>query len=208
MATSVLVSPEDYLATSFEGPDREYVNGRVVERNVGENPHSEVQARLVEIFYELRKKLPLYCRPELRFKLGSTRYRIPDVAVFHPDKPTALVPDEPPLIVIEIVSREDRYTDVLAKLEEYRAWGAPKVWIVDPWRRELSVYSKGGLTVASAFTILISALRSPASKSFPKAHSVSACVAPTFPCSNSSRRHGSTERSPLLEIPPSRPAAT
>ena len=62
MATSVLVSPEDYLATSFEGPEREYVDGRVVERNAGENPHSEVQARLIEIFYELRKKLPLYCR--------------------------------------------------------------------------------------------------------------------------------------------------
>ena len=104
-------------------------------------------------FYELRKKQPLYCRPELRFKLSSTRYRIPDVAVFHPDKPTALVPDEPALIVIEIVSREDRYTDVLAKLEEYRVWGVRNIWIDDPWRRELSVYSEGGLNTASAFTI-------------------------------------------------------
>ena len=41
MATSVLVSPEAYLATIFAGPDREYVDGQIVERNVGENLHSE-----------------------------------------------------------------------------------------------------------------------------------------------------------------------
>ena len=31
------------------GPDREFVDGEVVERNVGERQHSEIQARLVEI---------------------------------------------------------------------------------------------------------------------------------------------------------------
>ena len=153
MAIQALVSPEEYLSTSFDGPDREYVDGHIVERNVGENPHSEVQARLIEIFYELRKQHPLHCRPELRFKLTPTRYRIPDVAVFHPDKPTELVPDRPPLIVIEIVSREDRYTDVLKKLEEYRAWGAPHIWIVDPWQRSLSVYEKDGLRTVSSFVL-------------------------------------------------------
>ena len=153
MAIQALVSPEEYLSTSFDGPDREYVDGLIVERNVGENPHSEVQARLIEIFYELRKQHPLYCRPELRLKLAPTRYRIPDVAVFHPDKPTELVPDRPPLIVFEIVSREDRYTDVLKKLEEYRVWGAPHIWIVDPWRRTLSVYEQEGLITVSSFIL-------------------------------------------------------
>ncbi|MDA1312851.1 MAG: Uma2 family endonuclease [Acidobacteria bacterium] len=153
MATQALVSPEEYLSTSFDGADREYVDGLIVERNVGENPHSEVQARLIEIFYELRKRHPLHCRPELRLKLAPTRYRIPDVAVFHPDKPVELVPDRPPLIVIEIVSREDRYTEVLKKLEEYRVWGVPHVWVVDPWRRTLSAYGEKGLITAAAFLI-------------------------------------------------------
>ncbi len=153
MATQALVSPEEYLSTSFDGPDREYVDGLVVERNVGENPHSEVQARLIEIFYELRKRHPLYCRPELRLKLSSTRYRIPDVSVFHPEKPADLVPDKPPFIAVEIVSREDRYTDVLKKLEEYRVWGAPHIWIVDPWQRTLSVYEKEGLRTVSSFVL-------------------------------------------------------
>jgi len=45
MATKPLVPVEEYLRTSFDGPDREYLDGEIVERNVGENQHSEVQAR-------------------------------------------------------------------------------------------------------------------------------------------------------------------
>ena len=58
MATKPLVSAEEYLRTSFDGPDREYVDGEIVERNVGENQHSKAQGRLIEVFYELRKTKP------------------------------------------------------------------------------------------------------------------------------------------------------
>ena len=34
-----LVSVEEYLNTSYDGPDREYVDGRIVERNLGEKSH-------------------------------------------------------------------------------------------------------------------------------------------------------------------------
>jgi Uma2 family endonuclease len=37
------------------------------------------------------------------------------------------VPDTPPLIVVEILSPDDRLTEVREKLEEYRAWGVPHV---------------------------------------------------------------------------------
>ena len=43
--------------------------------------------------------------------------------------------------------------DVLKKLEEYRLWGVPHIWIVDPWRRTLSVYDKEGLITVSSFVI-------------------------------------------------------
>ena len=35
-----LVSVEEYLNTSYDGADREYVDGRIVERNLGEKDHS------------------------------------------------------------------------------------------------------------------------------------------------------------------------
>jgi Uma2 family endonuclease len=46
MATSTLMSVEEYLRTSFSDADREYVDGRIVERNVGEIDHSHLQTQI------------------------------------------------------------------------------------------------------------------------------------------------------------------
>ena len=153
MATNTLVTPEEYLLMAFDGPDQEFVDGEVVERNVGERQHSEIQARLVEIFYELRKNVPLYCFPELRLRLAETRYRIPDLSVFAKEKPAESVPSSPPLVAIEIVSRDDRYTEITHKLEEYRAWGVPHVWLIDPWQKKLGVYGESGLVLTSSLVL-------------------------------------------------------
>ena len=42
MVTRVQIPIEEYLHTSFE-PDREYLDGEVLERNVGNDPHSKAQ---------------------------------------------------------------------------------------------------------------------------------------------------------------------
>jgi Uma2 family endonuclease len=153
MALKTLITPEEYLRTSFEGLDREYVDSEIVERNGGEQPHSRTQARLVEIVYELRKAKPVYALPELRLKLSETRYRIPDVSIFVGQEPAENVPSNPPLIVVEIVSREDRYTKIVEKLDEYHAWGVPHIWLVDPWQRKLSNYGPEGLTAVSVLDV-------------------------------------------------------
>jgi Uma2 family endonuclease len=134
VATQTLIPVEEYLRTVYE-PDAEFVDGEIVERNPGENPHNPVQARLVEIFYELKKKHPAHCRTELRMWVATARIRIPDVALFHPEKPAELVPSDAPLVVVEIVSREDRHTEIIQKFEEHRAWGVPHIWLADPWQR-------------------------------------------------------------------------
>src|SRR3989442_15550163 len=54
MRTSALVSVEEYLNTSFH-PDCDYVDGRVVERNLGELDHSDLQAEIA-VFFRLRRK--------------------------------------------------------------------------------------------------------------------------------------------------------
>ena len=38
---SVLMDVEEYLRTSFDGSDCEYLDGEVVERNMGELPHGD-----------------------------------------------------------------------------------------------------------------------------------------------------------------------
>jgi Uma2 family endonuclease len=157
------------LRTSFEGPDREYLDGEIVERSLGENQHSEVQARLIEIFYELRKAKPLFSRPELRLKVGPGRFRIPDVAVFASEKPREAVPSSPPLVTIEIVSPDDRLTETVRKLEEFHNWGVLHVWLVDPFARKLFVFSDGGLIQILAFQLPEYGVEIPAAEIFGEA---------------------------------------
>jgi hypothetical protein len=45
MPSRTLVSVEEYLHTSYD-PDCDYVDGEIVERNVGELDHSDSQRRI------------------------------------------------------------------------------------------------------------------------------------------------------------------
>jgi len=166
MATHAQVSPEEYLRMSFEEADCDYVDGEIVERNVGERPHSKVQLRLGVYFDTLGKKHPVYPYTELRMKVAPTRYRVADLAVFAPEDPAANVPASPPFIVVEVVSRDDRYTEIVRKLGDYLNWGVTHVWLVDPWLRKLYVYSGAGLNEVPAFEIPEFEARIPASEVF------------------------------------------
>jgi len=82
-------------------------------------------------------------------RLAPDLYRIADIAVFAESEPTERFPSNPPLLVIEIISRDDRYSDVIGKLLEYQDWGVRNIWVIDPWRKRLATYSSGALTLTS-----------------------------------------------------------
>jgi Uma2 family endonuclease len=163
MAAHTQISVEEYLRTSFEGPDREYLDGVIVERVMPNKPHSRAQARLIVRLAALEEKFSLWCLPEIRVRVGERRYRVVDVAVFSGEPEE--VPSTPPLIAIEIVSSDDRFADVLAKLEEYRTWGVAHVWFVDPMNRRLYVYS-AGLSEVPAFRLPEYGVEIPAAEIF------------------------------------------
>jgi Uma2 family endonuclease len=132
MGAKTAISIAQYLETSFPDFDREYVDGELVERALPDDPHSTTQALLIHFFMALRNTLKLYVRPELRLRVRQERVRIPDVAVFHPNRPPREIHSVPPFIAIEILSPDDRMSEVQTKLDEYRTWGVPHVWLVDP----------------------------------------------------------------------------
>lgn len=152
MATQVQVPVEEYLTTSYS-PDRDYVDGEVRERNVGEYPHSKVLRCLLAFFERLVRDHRLYPAPELRVKVAPSRYRVADLAVFAGEEPSENVPSQPPLMAVEILSRDDRWVDVLEKLEDYRRWGVRHIWLADPWLRRLLVYTGEGFRSVDAFEI-------------------------------------------------------
>ncbi len=142
MSTRALVPVEEYLRMSFDGPDPEYLDGELVERNLGDDSHSSTQARLAIFFGKRLERLRI--RTELHLRLSPTHIRIADFAVFL-EKPAERIPTSPPHIVVEIVSPGDRYTEIHDKLEEYRRWGIKHIWLVDPASQNFSVYDEAGL---------------------------------------------------------------
>jgi Uma2 family endonuclease len=145
MATSTSVAVEVYLRTSYD-PDVEYVDGALVERNVGERRHSRLQGFLVALLMAREAQGRFHVYPEQRVRLSArTTYRIPDVGVMALPYPAEPVFSQPPHLVIEIVSPDDRPGDMLAKVAEYLNFGVPHVWIPDPYRRRLQETDSDGI---------------------------------------------------------------
>jgi Uma2 family endonuclease len=145
MASRLQVAPEEYLSTPFDNPDREYVRGEIVERSMPDYLHGKIQLEIGLRFRALRDSHKLFACAETRMRLAPDLYRIPDVAVFAGSEPER-IPTQPPLLVIEIVSPDDRYAYIHAKLAEYCAWGVRHIWVIDPNRQTLDSYESGKLT--------------------------------------------------------------
>ncbi len=152
MAIKAALSAEEYLRTSFPGVDPEYRDGEIMERSLPTLDHGTTQGSLYSFFKPYRNSHLLFPTVETRLLLRVGRYIIPDVCVFHPMKPSGEVPEIRPLIAIEILSPDDRMSDVRAKLQEYTDWGVPHIWLVDPATRSLYI-CKDGLHEVPSFHI-------------------------------------------------------
>jgi Uma2 family endonuclease len=56
-------------------------------------------------------------------------------------------PDQPPFVALEILSLDDKFTELREKLETYRQWGVPHVWLVDPYSRRMYTCDAGLMEV-------------------------------------------------------------
>jgi Uma2 family endonuclease len=142
MTTKILMDVEEYLRTSFEGSDCEYLDGEVVERNMGEIPHGDVQSALGHLLRRLRKTLGIRVLIETRIQIHSRRFRIPEIAVWRDDNIGTRIPTVPPFLAVEILSPEDRMVRMTAKIQEYLSIGVEWVWVIDPEERAALVYSR------------------------------------------------------------------
>ena len=142
MSAGTSISVQEYLNTSYD-PDVEYVDGVLVERNVGDEQHSNVQSNVIFALRSKYKNVKVY--PELRSRVTQTRYRLPDVCVTlrRPTAQKALL--EAAFLAIEILSEDDRMTRVLEKLKEYAANGTPHIWVIDPRLRQMFTFRANAL---------------------------------------------------------------
>ena len=98
MQTGVQISVEDYLSTSYR-PDCEYVDGVLLERNLGEFDHSRLQG--------------------------------------------------PPFLCVEILSKDDKMSEMLEGVKDSLDFEVPNVWIVDPGTWRARMYTRAGIQEAA-----------------------------------------------------------
>ena len=143
---SSLVPVEEYLNTSYPDGDREYLDGLVVERNMGTPGHSALQKILIVHLAAFEKQLQIAVRPECRTRIQETRYRVPDVLVMvRPFRQTDRIVLDPPLVIIEILSPDDKVQDTLRRFREYEKFGVRYIVQMDPEDRMASIFVNGDL---------------------------------------------------------------
>jgi Uma2 family endonuclease len=141
--TAALISVEEYLRTTYD-PDRDYVDGEVIERNLGEHDHSDLQSELVRYFRNRRRELKTLAYVEQRVQVAKTRFRVPDVCVYVGEKPREQIFRTPPFICIEVLSPEDRMARTQARIDDYLKFGVAYVWVFNPENRRVWVYTTEG----------------------------------------------------------------
>jgi Uma2 family endonuclease len=120
----------EYLRASWN-PDREFVDGRIEERSLGEKEHSIIQRYLTALFAIKRGEWGVEVFPQLRTQTKTRNFRVPDVLVMRAEDKFERYVTQPPLIAIEILSPEDTLRAMQEKAAEYRLFGVEHIWVID-----------------------------------------------------------------------------
>jgi Uma2 family endonuclease len=140
VASATTISVSEYLNTSYR-PDRDYVDGELLERNVGEFDHSRLQILVSGFLLNKEKEWGIIVVTEQRVQVKPRRFRIPDVTVLLERPQTGMV-TEPPLLCIEILSPDDRMAGMQERIDDYLAFGVHTVWVIDPQTRRAHIYMR------------------------------------------------------------------
>jgi Uma2 family endonuclease len=140
------IGVEKYLGPSFDDrPEPDYIDGAVVERALPAVLRSRVKALLALLFEPLSNRVRLTMMLGLRLRIEPRLFRIVDFAIYLGSRPEGRYATTPAFVTIEIISADDCFVDVTQRLQDYRRWGVPYVWLVDPQLKRLYEYTEAGL---------------------------------------------------------------
>ena len=138
VVVSTLVPVAEYLRISYR-PDCDFLEGVILERNVGEYSHSTVQTNIAGLFNARGATWGVRARVELRLKVKGDRYRVPDILVLDRSLPREEIITHAPLLCVDVLSPEDRMSEMDERVNDYLNMGVACVWILDPRRRKAFV---------------------------------------------------------------------
>ena len=138
------------LRAAMRGSDRLYelVDGTLVEKPMGFTESILAGQVLMEIgLFARQHDLGIPSGEAGTVRLLRGLVRIPDVAFFCWDKlpgrvlPSKSIPDLSPDLAVEVLSKTNRPAEMERKLREYFLAGARLVWMIDPVKRQVEVYT-------------------------------------------------------------------
>ena len=161
-STPVMVAIETYLETCYR-PDCDWIDGELKERNMGESPHATVQGFLIQVLRNNATEWKIRVFPEQRVQTSARHYRIADLCLVRRDLPMEPIVRTPPVLCVEILSRDDRMTEIQERVDDYFGMGVRAVWVIDPRRRRAYLAQTDGSMSATqevAKLLTVPALRS------------------------------------------------
>ncbi|MBV9671168.1 MAG: Uma2 family endonuclease [Acidobacteriales bacterium] len=147
MSAATHVTLKEYLETAYR-PDCEYLEGELLERNVGEWDHSRLQTLLSRYLSTREKQWKILVVVEQRVQIKPDRVRVPDISVLTGPAPNTGIVTIPPFLCIEILSPSDRMAEMQERIDDYLAFGVAHVWLINPRARRAFAYTADGMREA------------------------------------------------------------
>jgi len=144
VSVATVVPLSEYLTTSYR-PDCDYLEGELLERNVGEWDHARLQMLLSRYLSNREKQLGILVVPEQRVQVKAKRFRVPDITVLAGPRPAGGIITEPPFLCVEILSPRDRVVEMQERIGDYLKFGVRYVWLIDPKTRLTFVHTPDGV---------------------------------------------------------------
>lgn len=159
-ATSTPVSLDEYLNTAYE-PDRDFVDGVLLERNVGTQRHGMLQALLAMFFGQYRKshRIAVFAETRLLVDAASGRHRIPDFMVLEVPYRQGKVVVDVPAIVVEVKSPDDTFDDIVDRCFDYEKLTVGNIVVMDPDNKRAWLFQQGNLQLLTGASIRLNLSR-------------------------------------------------
>jgi Uma2 family endonuclease len=132
------VPVEEYLRTSYE-PYCEYIDGVLEPKALPDRTHSRLQGLLVSLLIALEEKYGFEVYPELHIRTAPSRFRIPDVCALLSRPQDDRYAEQPPLLTVEIVSKDEPWQKLRAKIADHQRMGVSLVIVADPYNKTVMV---------------------------------------------------------------------
>jgi len=143
MKAATLVPVEEYLRSTYR-PDCDYVDGEVLERNVGERDHSELQGELIYYLRSKSRQWGIHIYPSQRVQVSARRFRVPDLCIVAGPEPEDQIFRQAPLVWIEVLSKDDTLERLQEKIDDFLNFGVCYVWVINPRSRRAWVHTSDG----------------------------------------------------------------